>query len=352
MKVAILGDTHFGVRNDSNLFREHQLKFFKETFFPYLKKHNIGRVIQTGDFIDRRKYINFLTLHNTVNEIRKLIHESGIQWDIFPGNHDVFYKNTNWLCSLHELGIDQDEYIKVFYEPTKIELDGQEIALIPWITDDNADDCIQFMRKTTATVMVGHFEIQGFEMHKGFPNNDGFSMQFFNKFDRVISGHFHTRSEYGNITYVGTPYELTWADYNDPKGFHVFDTEDQTLEFVKNPVDIHWKIFYDEDKDYSGFDFGFYSDKIVRLIVTNKTNEELYEKFVDQLVNVNPPELKIQDNPTSDAQYEADDVEAEDPLTVIHKNIEQIEDQNLSTEDLKKLATEIHSEAVDLQQEK
>ena len=61
MKIAILNDTHFGVRNDSEAFRNYQLKFFNDIFFPYLKKHNIKTIVHLGDVVDRRKFINFET---------------------------------------------------------------------------------------------------------------------------------------------------------------------------------------------------------------------------------------------------------------------------------------------------
>ena len=36
MKVAILNDTHCGVRNSSDIFLDYQARFYEETFFPYL----------------------------------------------------------------------------------------------------------------------------------------------------------------------------------------------------------------------------------------------------------------------------------------------------------------------------
>jgi hypothetical protein len=43
-----------------------------------------------------------------------------------------------------------------------------------------------------------------------------------------------------NISYLGTPYEITFADVNEKKGFHVFDTETRVMEFVPNEN----KLFY------------------------------------------------------------------------------------------------------------
>ena len=66
MKICILGDTHFGMRNDSLVFLDYCEKFYDEVFFPYLEKNNIKKILQLGDFWDRRKYINFNTLKRTI----------------------------------------------------------------------------------------------------------------------------------------------------------------------------------------------------------------------------------------------------------------------------------------------
>ena len=64
MKIAIIGDTHFGARNDSHVFLEYFMKFFGEVFFPYIETHNINTIIHLGDFLDRRKFVNFQTIQN------------------------------------------------------------------------------------------------------------------------------------------------------------------------------------------------------------------------------------------------------------------------------------------------
>jgi hypothetical protein len=61
--IAIINDTHFGARNDSPIFLEHFMEFWEQTFFPTLEERGIKRIIHLGDFMDRRKYVNFHTLH-------------------------------------------------------------------------------------------------------------------------------------------------------------------------------------------------------------------------------------------------------------------------------------------------
>ena len=68
----------------------------------------------------------------------------------------------------------------------------------------------------------------------------------FKRFEKVISGHFHKKSDDGHIYYLGTQYEIMWSDYN--KDFHIFDTETRELERIENPLKIFKKFMYDDTK--------------------------------------------------------------------------------------------------------
>ena len=54
MKIAIINDTHFGVRNDHQGFLDYMFQFFDEQFFPYLIENDIKTVFHLGDVFDRR----------------------------------------------------------------------------------------------------------------------------------------------------------------------------------------------------------------------------------------------------------------------------------------------------------
>ena len=79
MKLAFLGDLHYGVRNDSEIFYNLQKQFFTEVFFPKLKENGVTTVIQVGDFFDRRQYINFKTLYYLKDYLPQLLQEYDIQ---------------------------------------------------------------------------------------------------------------------------------------------------------------------------------------------------------------------------------------------------------------------------------
>ena len=63
MKIAILNDTHCGVRNSSDIFLNYQERFYEEVFFPYLKEHDIKQILHLGDYYEHRKFVNFKALN-------------------------------------------------------------------------------------------------------------------------------------------------------------------------------------------------------------------------------------------------------------------------------------------------
>ena len=96
---------------------------------------------------------------------------------------------------------------------------------------------------------MGHLELNGFAVNNMVTMDHGTPADIFKGFERVYSGHFHTRSHQEDIHYLGNPYELYWHDVEETKGFHFFDTE--TLEHtpIDNPYRMFYKIVY-EDTDY------------------------------------------------------------------------------------------------------
>ena len=102
MKIAILNDTHFGVRNDSEAFRNYQLRFYNEIFFPHLEKHNIKTLIHLGD-VDRRKFINFQTASIYRKQFWDRLYKEKIDTHHYINNHDTYFKNTNEVNAIDNL---------------------------------------------------------------------------------------------------------------------------------------------------------------------------------------------------------------------------------------------------------
>ena len=346
MKIALLNDTHFGVRNDSPAFMEYQNKFYNDLFFPYLIENNIKTLIHLGDVVDRRKFINHNTAHNFKKVFWNKLEELNIDTHVIIGNHDTYYKNTNEVNAMQNLQLSKS--CKIYTTATETEFDGCNILFLPWICDENYDDSIHAIDHSSSTVAMGHLEVKGFEMHSGVINDHGLERNQFTKFEKVLSGHFHKKSDDGRIYYLGTQYEMTWSDYRCPKGFHIFDTDTREIERVANPLTMFEKIIYnDKETDYLTFDIEKYNKKHVKLFISNKTNDDMYNMFIDRLYNkINLHELNIiEDSMDLNATVREDILEqGEDTLTFLRNYIDQIE-TDVDKHKLKEFAKELYVEA-------
>lgn len=355
MKVAIITDQHFGARNDSVAFLDYMEQFYEHTFFPTLDSNGIDTVLVLGDTFDRRKYVNFYALDRAKKMFFDPLQERGIKVEMLVGNHDTYYKNTNDVNSPDLLLEDYDN-IHVINDPQTITVDGTDICMMPWICADNYAASMEQIKHTTADICMGHFEIAGFTMHRGMESHDGLSKDIFEKFDMVFSGHYHHKSDNGHIYYLGNPYELTWQDFNDPRGFHLFDTDTRGLEFVRNPYTMFQRIEWDD----SGADGDAGSklpdlhlldckNKFVKLVVTAKNDYYKFDKFLQELYQQGAHDIKIVEDMSEFREGEVEEeINLEDTLSVLSSYIDSVE-TDLDKEQIKSYMKTLYTEAVNIE---
>lgn len=350
MKFAILNDTHCGARNSSELFIEYQRQFYEEVFFPYLIKNGIKDILHLGDYYEHRKFINFKALNANRNHFLNRLREYGMNMTIIPGNHDVFYKNTNDLCSLKELLGHFTDCVDIVQKPKVYDYDGVKVALIPWINSENYASTMTFIDECGAQYCGAHLELVGFDMMKGVTNTHGsMTAEPFKKFDQVWTGHFHTKSTNGNINYLGSQMEFTWADCDDPKHFHIFDTETHQLTPVLNPITLFTKIVYnDKEVDYNNVDCEQYSNRFIKVIVQNKQDLFTFDKFIDRLISAGAHEVKIAETFDQFAGENVEvDVEVEDTITLMDSYVDSAE-TDLDKDRIKQTMQNLFTEAQNL----
>ena len=346
MKLAILNDTHAGIRNSSDIFMDYQERFYSEVFFPYLLENNITQILHLGDYYDNRKTVNFKALaHNRKIFLEKL-REYGITMDIIPGNHDVYYKNTNELNALKELQGHYMNEVNLIMEPTEMNYDGLTIAMVPWINPENEKETLEFLSTTKATVVGAHLELAGFEMDRGLVCKDGMDAKVFDRFETVLTGHFHAKSSQGNIHYLGAQMEFFWNDCGDPKHFHVLDTETREVTAVKNPLTIYEKIYYDHDKMNKFQDLRYLDNKFVKVIVVNKGNALDFERFIDRIQQQKIHELKIAEDFKDflGENVEDDNIKVDDTQTLVYNYIDNVS-TDLDRDRIKSEITALMTEA-------
>jgi hypothetical protein len=304
MKVAILNDTHCGVRNSSDHFIKYQEEFYDSVFFPYLIKHDIKKILHLGDYYESRKGINFRALHSNRKHFLEPLVNYGMSMDIIPGNHDLYYNNTSEICSLKELLGFFIKNIRIYMSPEVIQYDKTSVAMLPWINDGNKNDSMSFIDHCDRkTILAAHLQLKGFEMYRGTTSSDGMEPELFSKFNRVLTGHFHTKSCRDNIYYLGSQMEFTWADAGDIKFFHILDTDNNEIMPVMNPIIMHHTIYYDDsaknhEEIIQKFDYSFLEKKYIKVIVISKKDPYLFDKFIDSIQQrvMNIYELKIIDS--------------------------------------------------------
>ena len=340
MKILLITDQHFGVRNDNLHFVEHYRKFYSKIVIPFLKASGIKEIINLGDTFDKRRSINYMSLEAAKEMWFDPVKELGCKMTALIGNHDIYYKNTLRINSPEELlgGYDID----VIDEPTTRSYDGTDILFLPWICDENYDRTLRSITESTAPVCMGHLELNGFEAHPGHVMESGIDMNIFKKFTKVFSGHYHTKSNKDNCYYLGNPYQLYWNDYGQKRGFHVFDTETLRTTFYRNPFDTFYKLYYNGGVDIPPKEE--IKGTFVKLIVEDKGDYTKFDYAVKQLQDIGLADLKIVEDLSVDLENADSVVETEDTMTLLDNYIDEI-DLKVSKANIKSIMRSLYTEA-------
>jgi DNA repair exonuclease SbcCD nuclease subunit len=344
MKVAIITDTHYGARKGSKHLHDYFELFYKNVFFPALEEYGVETVIHMGDAFDSRKSIDYQSLEWS----KRVVFNPLKKYDVhmIVGNHDTYYKNTNEVNS-PELLLQTYKNIKTYSKPTEVNIGGLDILFLPWINQENEELSFNTIKKTTCRCAMGHLELQGFRVNRSLIMEHGLQSELFEKFERVYSGHYHTRSNDGKVFYLGNPYEMFWTDVNDTRGFHIFDTE--TLEHfpINNPYKMFHNIYY-EDTPYQMFDATEYVNKIVKVVVRKKSKPKDFEKFIDKLYSVGVQDLKIVENFDIQESEDFEVGEDENTMTILNRYIEESE-VSLDKDKIKNIFQSIYREACEVE---
>ena len=187
---------------------------------------------------------------------------------------------------------------------------------------------------SSAAVVLGHLELSGFQMYRGMENREGLDPSMFDRFELVMLGHFHHRSSKDPIQYLGAPYAMTWSDFRDPRGFHLFDTETHALTFIENPYTTFARLVYDDLDQTADYAAGLvasivapgsaYHEAYIKIVVKNKTRPYDFDLVLDALSKVNPQDVLIVDDivnvlPDSEIDAPSNDI---DTLTLMNDYVE------------------------------
>lgn len=350
-KIALITDIHLGVKKSSELFAEYQWKFFDEQFIPTIVSRGIKEVIVLGDTFDNRKETNNKIVDFWLKTLWPKLESLGITVHMIVGNHDIASKNTLDV-NTPNIFLSGYKNIKIYDKPATVELGGNDFLFVPWICDDNYKDCINAIKASKCSVVFGHFEFVGFDMGAGQIADHGMDHKLLSKYEYVFSGHYHHKSKKDNVIYLGNPFEFTWGDYDDPRGFHIFDTKDFSLEFIQNTEKMFVKFMYDDEGEsneyWKTFDVSAASGKHLRLVTVMKTDQYQYDRLVEACYNSGAADFKIVDSKIDvDVDIDVEEIEHHGTADFIVDYIKEINTLPFERELLVSYMRQKYTEAVD-----
>lgn len=379
MKIGMIGDTHIGARGGNPHVRKFIAHYFREYLFPKFKELGVSTYLQSGDITDKRSSISAFDMDYILSDFIPLHIQYGIEGEILTGNHDIALKDSNRISWADIISRLSEGFINAYQSPKDVHFGtepGQDvtICMLPWINSENYVETLKYIEASKATIAFGHLELSGFPMYRNSVCDESpFELPNLNKFERVISGHFHTASQEGNVQYLGTPYHLTWQDYPDPRGFYVYDTVTKELTFYENPEHLTlFKVFeYSwaaceadaalqvklKEPTYLENEFGL-KGSIVKVIVKDRGNAKHYADFCNALRRCDLIDYNVIDHTESVAIREAEGGEGgEDAAPIIAEADLQVDiitvlqermlrDETADVKLVREVVTEVHEKAI------
>lgn len=270
------------------------LDIFKQLIELCLKL-KIKRIFHAGDFFTSREAQPLHVLLEA-KEIFKMIKDAGLYLDIIPGNHDKTDLESLYSY-LH--AVEKNENIKVIDEPFH-EFIGSKLNIIwlPYFKEKGSyltrlNDAVTCITKNKINVLITHIGVNGVSNNDGSLVENNLKTECFDKFQLVITGHYHNQSVIGDkIFYIGSAYQANHGEDNN-KGFTLL-YDNGEIDFIKSkfPEFIKLKIDVDDlanDKEIQKQFLKNKSDDHIRVILTgDKTKLQAYNKqsLIDNGIDV------------------------------------------------------------------
>lgn len=336
-KVAIITDTHFGVRGESSVWLAAHEKMLKE-FFDDVVDNNINTIWMLGDIVDSRKSISSKLIKWIYTNWTKPIIDNGLKVELIIGNHDTYYRSTNTPNLPFELFSGVNEINVYVDDPVEIKgPNNTSVLMVPWLSPENMTKFDLAMKKKY-DVVCGHFDIVGCLMQGGQVSEHGLSPDTFKKHGRVFSGHYHKKSTYNNIEYLGNPVATNWGESVDPHGWHFWDGKD--LTFRQFEYKLYDRIHVNHENK---IEYEWNGAKFIKIYVKKRN-----EFFLNQLINsirdnnevlqlqiVDESDEAIADNISFDVEELKDDL-----LTLMLRTVDESQYEDPSS--MKLLLSELH----------
>jgi DNA repair exonuclease SbcCD nuclease subunit len=337
-RILLVSDVHFGVKSNSESFLKVTENLFLNTIKKIIIDENITDIRILGDLFDNRNTVNVRTFNSVMKVFRWYqTNMPAVKWKVLLGNHDIYYHNRldiNSIEMLREL-----PNVQIIEDVVEETINNKSIITFPWLIKDSSQ-YIKFKEVSKGSkkydLCLGHFEINGFEVMHGIVHDGGNDNGEFKNFGRVFTGHFHIRATKNHISYLGSPYQITWGDYGDEKGIHIYDIDEKTVKFIPNidsPVYIRINMKDLIDKNIEKLKR--VKDNYVKLVIDEKYSDAFIVKAIAKIESFMPVKLEVENNFIEPFDGEnvadVDFTKMNDPMVFLDEYIRNLEnfDQNI-----------------------
>ena len=142
---------------------------------------------------------------------------------------------------------------------------------------------------------------------------------------------------------------MAFSDVWEPKGFHVFDFAERTLEFIENPRKLFYTFDYNEDEPEK-LDYTKFKDCYVKIFVKKRTKSGPFEKYMDKFYEAGVAELAVTEEVATNPDVVAVDVH-KDTLELLHEEISLIDDKSIDKNELATIINAAYNTALSKDEE-
>lgn len=232
-RIWFIADTHFGVRNDSQQWVDIQRSYFFDWFFPKFAPM-VGPddvLVHAGDSNDNRRAVG-IPAYDLCCDVFERASTVFSRTYVLVGNHDIWEQDDTRVNSVRHLG--WLPRVEVVREPRRVTVGSTELLLMPWRKDaDDSRRCVRDMGAGCA-YLVCHTDVMNVRFNRNTIVSHGPGLDDFTGFRRVYGGHIHYAQRLGNVTILGSPYEMTRADVGNLKGVIALDPDTDVEEWFEN----------------------------------------------------------------------------------------------------------------------
>lgn len=232
-RAWVISDIHFGYSSNSQYWLDSMNAYFENFLIPLLKKeYREGDIfLCLGDVFDNRSSIQIpvhKSAYNTFERICRIFPET----HIIAGNHDVFNRTDNELCSLDMLHGITNLYIHK--KPYILNTSAMDCLLMPWCATPQEE--LDVLKNNIVDGYVFcHTDIVGMKFNKHSDVEHGNTLSdFLSMYRKVYSGHIHYRQDYGTHVYVGSAIAMSRSDIGNSKGVYLIDFDSDSHTFIEN----------------------------------------------------------------------------------------------------------------------